>query len=138
MPDNVGQLRRKDQLTNVERHVAARIRERRVMLGMSQQQLATLIQVTYQQAHKYEVGVNHISAGRLFQIAAALGVDVAYFFAGVANASTFTPPHLPQLTALVRNFARITNARQREAVCEVVRVMATARAADDEQTQTAE
>ena len=111
----------------------------RIALGMSQPQLVALIKVTYQQLHKYEVGANRISAGRLFQLAAALGVDVGYFFAGVANASTFTPPpHLPQLTALARNFARIPTARQREAVCEFVRVLATARAADDKQTQTAE
>jgi transcriptional regulator with XRE-family HTH domain len=139
VPDSVGQRRRQDQLTNVERHVAARIRQRRVVLGLSQPQLAALIKVTYQQLHKYEVGANHISAGRLFQLAAALGVDVAYFFAGVANASTFAPPpHLPQLVALARNFARIRSAKQREAVCEIVRVMATARAADDQHMQSAE
>jgi transcriptional regulator with XRE-family HTH domain len=138
-PDNAGQRRHQDQLSKVDGHVAARIRERRMMLGTSQRQLATLIKVTYQQLHKYEVGVNRISAGRLFQIAEALDVNVAYFFTGVANDSTFTPPpHLPQLTAFSRNFARIPTARQREAVCEIVRVLATARAADDEQTQSAE
>jgi hypothetical protein len=79
------------------------------------------------------------AAGRLFQLAAARGVEVGYFFTGVANNSTFTPPpHLPLLAALARNVARIPTARQREAVCEFVRVLATARAADDEQTQTAE
>ena len=136
MPSKKGQRRPKDPLGDVDRHVAARVRDRRMMLGMSQQQLATLIKVTYQQAHKYEVGVNRISAARLFQIAEALGVDVAYFFAGVANDSTFTPPppHLPLLAALARNFARIPTTKQREAVCEIVRVMATGQEADEEQT----
>jgi DNA-binding XRE family transcriptional regulator len=50
---------------DVDRHVGARVRERRIMLGLTQQQLADLIGVTYQQAHKYERGINRISAGRL-------------------------------------------------------------------------
>ena len=58
--------------TDVDRFVGGRIRERRVMLGLSQQQMANLIGVTYQQAHKYERGINRISAGRLYEIARVL------------------------------------------------------------------
>ena len=65
----------------IDDHVGARIRERRIMLGLTQQQLAELIGVTYQQAHKYERGISRVSAGRLFHIATALGVPVEYFFA---------------------------------------------------------
>src|SRR5665213_1944577 len=54
---------------DIDHHVGARVRERRIMLGFTQQQLADLIGVTYQQAHKYERGINRISAGRLFEIA---------------------------------------------------------------------
>ena len=53
----------------IDDHVGARIRERRIMLGLTQQQLAEMIGVTYQQAHKYERGINRVSAGRLFEIA---------------------------------------------------------------------
>ena len=67
-----------------DRHVGARIRERRVMMGLSQQQLAKMIGVTYQQAHKYERGLNRISAGRLFEIAQVLGVPVSFFFDGLS------------------------------------------------------
>src|SRR6516165_8858642 len=48
----------------IDDHVGARIRERRIMLGLTQQQLAEMIGVTYQQAHKYERGINRVSAGR--------------------------------------------------------------------------
>src|SRR6476620_8088928 len=65
---------------DVDRHVGARVRERRIMLGLTQQQLADLIGVTYQQAHKYERGINRVSAGRLFEVAQVLGVPVSYFF----------------------------------------------------------
>jgi transcriptional regulator with XRE-family HTH domain len=61
------------------------MRERRIMLGLTQQQMAELIGVTYQQAHKYEKGVNRVAAGRLYNIAQALGVDVGYFFEGLES-----------------------------------------------------
>jgi transcriptional regulator with XRE-family HTH domain len=50
------------------------------MLGLTQPQLAELIGVTYQQAHKYEKGVNRVAAGRLYNIARVLGVELNYFF----------------------------------------------------------
>ena len=56
--------------TIADDHIGGRIRERRIMLGLTQQQLAEMIGVTYQQAHKYERGINRVSAGRLFEIAA--------------------------------------------------------------------
>src|SRR5438876_11052202 len=67
----------------IDRHVGARVRERRIMLGLTQQQLADLIGVTYQQAHKYERGINRVSAGRLYEIAQVLSVPVGYFFEGL-------------------------------------------------------
>src|SRR4051794_31223821 len=57
---------------DIDRHVGARVRERRIMMGLTQQQLADLIGVTYQQAHKYERGINRVSAGRLYEIAQVL------------------------------------------------------------------
>ena len=65
---------------DIDRHVGARVRERRIMLGLTQQQLADLIGVTYQQAHKYERGINRVSAGRLYEIAQVLSVPIGYFF----------------------------------------------------------
>ena len=70
---------------DIDRHVGARMRERRIMLGLTQQQMADLIGVTYQQAHKYEKGINRIAAGRLSSIARALGVEVSYFYEGMSE-----------------------------------------------------
>src|SRR5205085_8748185 len=70
---------------DIDRHVGARVRERRIMLGLTQQQLADLIGVTYQQAHKYERGINRVSAGRLYEIAQVLSVPVGYFFDGLQD-----------------------------------------------------
>ena len=74
-----GRVRAED----VDRHVGRRMRERRVALGLTQQEMAELIGVTYQQAHKYEKGANRVAAGRLLQVARALGVEVGYFFEGL-------------------------------------------------------
>ena len=76
---------------DVDRYVSLRIRQRRIMLGLTQQQMAELIGVTYQQAHKYETGINRISAGRLYQIARALGVEISYFFEDVEPGSGVSP-----------------------------------------------
>lgn len=74
MTSNSNPGRPANRANDTDRHVGARIRERRIMLGLSQQQMADLIGVTYQQAHKYERGINRISAGRLHEISLVLGV----------------------------------------------------------------
>jgi transcriptional regulator with XRE-family HTH domain len=76
-------------LDDTDRYVGARVRGRRRMLGLTQHQLAELIGVSYQQANKYETGLNRVSAGRLYQIAQALDTDVGYFFEGTGRDDTF-------------------------------------------------
>src|ERR1043166_6896927 len=70
---------------DIDRHVGARVRERRIMLGLTQQQLADLIGITYQQAHKYERGINRVSAGRLYEIAQVLNAPITYFYEGLGQ-----------------------------------------------------
>jgi len=110
---------------DVDRHVGQRIRERRVMLGLSQQQMAEMIGVTYQQAHKYERGINRISAGRLFEIAQVLGVAVSFFFEGL-DGSTENDGHGRQRMCLelARNFAMIRNERHQDALSQLARALA--------------
>lgn len=110
---------------DIDRHVGARVRERRIMLGFTQQQLADLIGVTYQQAHKYERGINRISAGRLFEIAHVLSVPVNYFFEGLeGEASRSISPRERMCLELARNFAQIPNERHQEALSQLARVLA--------------
>jgi transcriptional regulator with XRE-family HTH domain len=85
------QLPRQPRAQDIDRHIGGRLRQRRVMNGLTQQGLADLIGVTYQQAHKYENGVNRIAAGRLYTIAQVLGVDVGYFFEGLQGAGPREP-----------------------------------------------
>ena len=117
---------RRSRAQDVDRHVGARMRERRVMLGLTQQQMAELIGVTYQQAHKYEKGINRVAAGRLYKIAQALGVDVAYFFEGIHsgdNAFKATPQQR-MLLELARNFISIPTRKHQDAVSALTRSLA--------------
>ncbi len=109
----------------VDDYVGARIRERRIMMGLTQQQLAETIGVTYQQAHKYERGINRVSAGRLYEIAHALNSPISYFFEGVGEepARQITP-HQRMLLEIARNFAEITNEKHQEAVSQLARALA--------------
>ncbi len=95
------------------------------MLGLTQQQLADLIGVTYQQAHKYERGINRVSAGRLYELACVLEVDVGYFFEGLGDTVQGPMEQRQRLCLdLARNFARIDDERQQEALAQLCRVLA--------------
>ena len=65
---------------SIDIHVGNRVRQRRTLLGLSQEKLAGSLDLTFQQVQKYERGANRIGAGRLFQLARALEVPVTYFF----------------------------------------------------------
>jgi len=73
--------------SSVDVHVGGRVRVRRRLINMTQETLADLIEVTFQQVQKYERGSNRISASKLFAIAEALGVSVSYFFEGLDETS---------------------------------------------------
>jgi len=67
----------------VDAHVGKRIRHRRWMVGMTQQQLADRVGIKFQQIQKYETGMNRVSASRLWDIAEVLGVAISFFFEGI-------------------------------------------------------
>ena len=114
------------RVQDIDRHIGARIRQRRIMLGLAQQQLAELIGVTYQQAHKYEKGINRISGSRLYLLAQALGVEVGYFYDGLgAEGGSFKPTQQQRLLIeLARSFSALPTRRYQEAVCSLVRAVA--------------
>lgn len=117
----------------VDRHVGGRVRARRQVLGISQEKLGSALGVTFQQIQKYEKGTNRISASRLQQIGAALGVPVGYFFEGLQDASPqaagFAESQPPSYTAgtastdeglrLMRAFLRIEDPSVRRRIIEL-------------------
>lgn len=110
---------------DIDEHVGAQVRERRIMLGLTQQQMADLIGVTCQQIYKYENGMNRIAAGRLFAIAQALDVEVSHFFRGMDAEEPRRPtPQARMLLDLARSFASIPSPQHQEAVCDLARALA--------------
>jgi transcriptional regulator with XRE-family HTH domain len=114
-----------NRANNVDRHVGTRIRERRVMLGLSQQQMADMIGVTYQQAHKYERGINRISAGRLYEISRVLNVPITFFYDGLEGMEdTNINQRQRMCLELARNFSAISNEKHQEALSQLARALA--------------
>jgi transcriptional regulator with XRE-family HTH domain len=121
-----GRMKHSQRVTSADRYVGARIRERRIMMGLSQQQLGKVIDLTSQQVHKYELGLNRISAGRLFEIAQVLGVPVSWFFEGLVEKGDAQEMSSRQRMCLelARNFALIDNEKHQEALSQMARALA--------------
>ena len=83
--DHMPRVRAEDEgLNPVDLHVGAKVKTRRLMMGLSQEELATAIGVTFQQVQKYERGTNRISVSRLVEISRALKVPMDYFLESTA------------------------------------------------------
>jgi transcriptional regulator with XRE-family HTH domain len=124
-PRGTGSRRSSGRTQEIDRHVGARVRERRIMMGLTQQQLADLLGVTYQQAHKYERGINRVSAGRLYEVSQVLSVPISFFFDGLQDDTTrAASPRERMCLELARNFSHIPNERHQEALSQLARALA--------------
>jgi transcriptional regulator with XRE-family HTH domain len=116
--------RQTSRANQADQHVAQRIRARRIMLGLTQDQLAQELSITYQQMHKYERGVNRVSASRLYEIAEVLRVPAEYFFEGM-EAPSRAPNARERLTLeVVRSVAAIADPRLQEVLGNLARSLA--------------
>jgi transcriptional regulator with XRE-family HTH domain len=84
---------------DTDRHIGGRLRRRRRLLGLTQQQLGDSIGIRFQQIQKYECGANRVSASRLFELAEALDVPVQYFYEGLQSRAEPALPENGQLPA---------------------------------------
>lgn len=123
----------------VDMHVGQRVRLRRIELGMSQNELARLIGITFQQLQKNERGVNRLSASRLYETARVLDVPESYFFEGIQGAKTLAipakksePPFMSvadevtkrETLELVRAYYDITDRKLRQQMVNTMRALA--------------
>lgn len=117
----------------VDVHVGKRVRHRRWMVGMTQQQLGDLVGIKFQQIQKYETGMNRISASRLWDIAQALGVSISFFFEGFDEDEAAVAPAVAvaergdlladkEALELVRSYYAIPEA-QRRRLFDLARVL---------------
>jgi len=115
----------------VDVHVGKRIRHRRWLVGMTQQQLAERVGIKFQQIQKYETGANRVSASRLWDIADTLDVQISFFFEGLEtdadqnSGSDQVPGDLmgdKEALDLVRSYYAIPE-NQRRRLFELARVL---------------
>jgi len=123
----------------VDKYVGSRVRMRRIMLGMSQEKLGEALGLTFQQVQKYEKGTNRVGASRIQQISEILQVPVSFLFeggpSGTVNTEGFAEAASPAYVsdflataeglALTRAFTRITDAKLRRSIVELVEQIAT-------------
>ena len=112
----------------VDVHVGKRVRHRRWMLGVTQQQLAEKVGIKFQQIQKYETGMNRISASRLWDIAEALDAPISFFFEGLGSGQPVGEDVLGDLMSdkealeLVRSYYAIPE-NQRKRLFDLARVL---------------
>ena len=119
----------------VDIQVGSRLRQRRALLGMTQQHLATALNLSFQQIQKYESGINRISAGRLYHFSQLLNVPIGYFFEGAKQKSGAAADDTlgalqsggqtkRETLELARAFSHISDSTVRKRLLEVARAMA--------------
>lgn len=109
-------------IRDVDRHVGARVRLKRTLMGMSQTELANAIGLTFQQIQKYEKGANRIGASRLRDIADTLDVHPGWFFED-DDWMLFGEPTRLEFD-LLKHFSDIKSQASRRAVVSVARALA--------------
>lgn len=125
----------------IDIHVGRQIRLQRTLLGLSQEQLAQGLSITFQQIQKYERGANRVSASRLWDISQILEVDISYFFNNMSSSTKSSSPRQVALAEdkfdvevpekdtlmgretleLVRHYYRIEDGQIRKRVSEMVK-----------------
>jgi transcriptional regulator with XRE-family HTH domain len=126
------QVRGRPRADALDQKIGDEVRTRRLLIGMTQEQLGSALGVSFQQIQKYEKGANRISANRLRQIASALGVPVVHFYevdgeAQVDGARDGAPIDMArngQGLRLMRAFSQIENATVRQRVLDLVESLA--------------
>lgn len=124
--------------TSVDAYVGCRLKQRREDLGFSQERLAELLGLSFQQVQKYERGLNRVGASRLFQLCGLLGVTPSFFFdglspqpfAGMAEAagetetlSTASLLATPGALELLADYGRLKSSAQRRKVLELIKLL---------------
>ncbi len=118
--------RRSSDEVDFDKHVGQRLRERRVILGLSQTALADGLGIKFQQIQKYEIGHNRIAAGRLYACAQFLDVPPEFFFEGLEGSDSGAPDETrsDEALKLARGYYSIDDPTQRLQVRKLVQAIA--------------
>mgnify|MGYP003293134525 CR=1 FL=1 len=125
----------------IDEHIGQRMQLRRIMMGLSQKDLAKICGVTFQQIQKYECADNRIAASRLFELSAALETPVSFFFAGlpghiereprngrlpklnISDQSSFDPLGKNESLQLINLYWKLPTDAQREIIMKMLKAL---------------
>lgn len=117
--------------TTIDHYLAAKLLEARIRAGMTQTDLAGRLGVSFQQIQKYEKAKNKISAAMLVEAAAAFGLEIAWFFEGIAlkgdQAMDAPAPLSKAEREMIADFAAIKDNSLRSLIRQSLRYMAHAK-----------
>ena len=103
--------------------IGRRLKLRRQILRLTQEQLASELELSPQQIHKYEKGQCGLSSSRMVQIAHALEIPVSWFFDGIDDCDSLPESINSEVSDLIAAFSRITNPESRKKVLEITRIL---------------
>ena len=140
--ENIGEkmVGNKTAITAIDEHIGQRLQLRRVMLGLSQKDLANVCGISFQQIQKYETAGNRIAASRLFEISTVLETPVSFFFLGlpgnvpeetrsgrrqirVADGGNDDPLAKNETLELINMYWRLANDEQRQMVLKMLKTL---------------
>lgn len=107
----------------IDKHVGQRLRDRRRSLDLSQQDIAQILGISYQQVQKYECGLNRISAGRLFLLSHIMNMPVSHFYEGLPPAEDMLEGKIDPADIMMPNVDTLPNVNIRDALTDLVRAI---------------
>lgn len=110
-------MRSSKKPNHVDRHVGKRLRLRRNLLDLSQEDLARRLGLTSQLIQKYEAGETRISASRLYEVAAQLAVPLTWFFEELEESRR--PSVQPEQDSETKNWSELVTKRESRELLEV-------------------
>lgn len=131
--------KKKGRANIIDENVGTKLRQRRSLLGLSQEKLAEQVGITFQQIQKYENGANRISASRLYEFSKVLDIPVGFFFENTeanesrqgfaeSDQSSFDGPddvfQRKETLELIRVYYSIQNPKLRKDLFKLVKSMA--------------
>lgn len=142
-PEKITATKKKGRANPIDEYVGTQLRQRRALMGMSQERLAEQVGVTFQQIQKYENGANRVSASRLYEFSNVLDVPVNFFFESYGAENTGKMPSFAlsdndqsafegaddimkrkETLELIRVYYSIENAKLRKDLFKIVKSMA--------------
>lgn len=107
----------------IDKHVGRRLRDRRRGLDLSQQDIANILSISYQQVQKYESGQNRVSAGRLYLLAHIMKTDVSHFYEGLPAGDEILSGRITDMDLIIPELDTLPNVNVRDALSDLVRAI---------------